>query len=83
MLSPHDEMVGGDTLSDALQAAWLSALEAQMIDAQNIARAPVELFQAVLISLETPHEDAKALGRIAFLRWQAEVLYPDAARAQN
>ena len=81
MQSPHDNMVGGDTLSDAFEAAWLSALEAQMIDAQNIASAPVELFRAVLVSLETPYEDAKALGRIAFLRWRAEI--PDAALALN
>jgi hypothetical protein len=68
----RDYKVRGDIIVEAFQAAWIHALEDELITSYNIARVPGELMRAVLVSVDEGYPNADVLGKIAFAKWRAD-----------
>ena len=69
----NDYTVRGDFLVAAFRDAWLRALKDELVTNNNVASAPAELMQALLVSLdEIEGRDAAELGRTAFRKWCTE-----------
>jgi hypothetical protein len=60
-----------NVLMDAFHYCWLSALETEALTSANIAYAPRQLLQSVLMTAEATHASADRLGQIAFEAWQS------------
>jgi hypothetical protein len=77
----NDHTVRGDLLVSAFHHAWLQALKDELVTSNNVASAPAELMQALLVSLENVPADPVALGEAAFAKWskQPEEKQDDAA----
>ena len=55
---------------NAFHHAWMRALKEELVTTNNVASAPAELMQAVLVSLDDMGDrDAPALGKAAFAKW--------------
>ncbi len=66
----NEHTVRGDFLVDAFHHAWMHALKDDLVTPDNVASAPAELMQAVLVSLdEVANRDAPTLGKAAFAKW--------------
>jgi hypothetical protein len=69
-MQKSDPTVRGDFLVNAFHHAWLHALQDELVTSNNVASAPAELMQAVLVSLnEVADRDASTLGKAAFAKW--------------
>ena len=68
----NDHKVSGELLVDAFHDAWMRALNQKLVTAENVASAPAELMQALLISLENVPADPLALGEAAFAKWSSQ-----------
>ena len=67
----RNHKVRGGILVEAFQAAWIRALEDELITSHNVGRVPGELMRAVLVSVNEGYPDADILGKIAFAKWRA------------
>ena len=66
----NERTVRGDFLVDAFHHAWMHALKDELVTTDNVASAPAELMQAVLVSLDQVADlDAPTLGKAAFAKW--------------
>ena len=69
-MQTDNHTVRGDFLVAAFNDAWVRALKNEFINNNNVARAPAELMEAVLISLkEVSNGDPAIVGMSAFAKW--------------
>ena len=66
------DVLRGDFLTDAFQAAWEHALRDELVTAANVADAPAGLLRAVLVASHEGYLEPGALAEAAFVRWRAE-----------
>ena len=72
-MQKNEHTVRGDFLVDAFYHAWLHALRDELVTTENVASAPAELMQAVLVSLDdVADRDAPTLGKAAFAKWSSQ-----------
>jgi hypothetical protein len=68
----NDHKLSGDLLVDAFHDAWMRVLNQKLVTAENVASAPAELMQALLIPLQNVRTDPLALGEAAFAKWSSQ-----------
>jgi hypothetical protein len=59
-----------NVLVEAFHHCWLSALETDALTSANIAHAPRQLLESVLLGADATDASAETLGKIAFEAWR-------------
>jgi hypothetical protein len=77
-MQKSDHTVRGDFLVNAFHHAWLRALQDELVTSDNVASAPAELMQALLVALdEVADRDAPSLGKAAYAKWCSQPVDDD------